>query len=100
MQIKSIIVSCHTADSKLVKQEVNGKVMLPPIVFPGISHLLFAGLPDEQISFWIKQCSMYTYMVLVLYCSFYLFRAAPIRLFFATRKDAAPLNMLIWDNLF
>jgi hypothetical protein len=29
------IVSCHTADSKPVKQEVNGTVILPPLVFPG-----------------------------------------------------------------
>ncbi len=35
MQIKTKIVSCHTADSKPVKQEVNGTVILPPLVFPG-----------------------------------------------------------------
>ncbi len=35
LQIKTEIVSCHTADSKLVKQEVNGTVILPPLVFPG-----------------------------------------------------------------
>jgi hypothetical protein len=35
LQIKTKIVSCHTADSKPVKQEVNGTVMLPPLVFPG-----------------------------------------------------------------
>jgi hypothetical protein len=29
------IVSCHTANSKPVKQEVNGTVILPPLVFPG-----------------------------------------------------------------
>jgi hypothetical protein len=34
VQIKTKIVSCHTADSKPVKQEVNGTVMLPPLVFP------------------------------------------------------------------
>jgi hypothetical protein len=34
-QIKTKIVSCHTADSKPVKQEVNGTVILPPLVFPG-----------------------------------------------------------------
>ncbi len=37
LQIKTKIVSCHTADSKQVKQEVNGTVILPPLVFPGIS---------------------------------------------------------------
>jgi hypothetical protein len=35
MQIKTKIVSCHTADSKRVKQEANGTVILPPLVFPG-----------------------------------------------------------------
>jgi hypothetical protein len=34
MQIKTKIVSCHTADSKPVKQEVNGTVILPTLVFP------------------------------------------------------------------
>ncbi len=35
LQIKTKIVSCHTADSKPVKQEVNGIVILPPLVYPG-----------------------------------------------------------------
>jgi hypothetical protein len=35
LQIKTKIVICHTADSKPVKQEVNGTVILPPLVFPG-----------------------------------------------------------------
>jgi hypothetical protein len=35
LQIKTNIVSCHTADSKPVKQEVNSTVILPPLVFPG-----------------------------------------------------------------
>ncbi len=34
LQIKTKIVSCHTADSKPVKQEVSGTVILPPLVFP------------------------------------------------------------------
>jgi hypothetical protein len=34
LQIKTTIASCHTADSKPVKQEVNGTVILPPLVFP------------------------------------------------------------------
>ncbi len=38
LQIKTKIVSCHTADSKSVKQEVNGTVILPPLVFPGDSN--------------------------------------------------------------
>ncbi len=39
LQIKTKIVSCHTADSKPVKQDVNRTVILPPLVFParGIS---------------------------------------------------------------
>jgi hypothetical protein len=35
LQIETKIVSCHTADSKPVKQEVNGTVILPHLVFPG-----------------------------------------------------------------
>ncbi len=34
LQIKTKNVSCHTADSKPIKQEVNGTVILPPLVFP------------------------------------------------------------------
>ncbi len=34
-QIKTKIVSCQTANSKPVKQEVSGTVILPPLVFPG-----------------------------------------------------------------
>ncbi len=34
LRIKTKIVSCHTADSKPVKQEVNSTVILPPLVFP------------------------------------------------------------------
>jgi hypothetical protein len=37
LQIKTKIVSCHTADAKPVKQEVNSTVILPPLVFPGQS---------------------------------------------------------------
>ena len=35
LQIKTKIVSYHTADSKPAKQEVNGTVILPPLVFTG-----------------------------------------------------------------
>jgi hypothetical protein len=38
LQIKTQIVSCHTADSKPVNQEVNCTVILPPLVFPGIAY--------------------------------------------------------------
>jgi hypothetical protein len=34
LPIKTKIVNCYTADSKPVKQEVNGRVILPPLVFP------------------------------------------------------------------
>jgi hypothetical protein len=34
LQIKTKNVSCHTADYKPVKQEVNGTVILPLLVFP------------------------------------------------------------------
>ncbi len=34
LQIKTKIVSCHTADSKPVKQEVNGTVILSLSVLP------------------------------------------------------------------
>ncbi len=37
LQIKAKIVSSHTADSKPVKQEVNGTVILPPLVFPAVN---------------------------------------------------------------
>jgi hypothetical protein len=33
LQIKTKIVSCHTAVSKQVKQEVNSTVILSPLVF-------------------------------------------------------------------
>jgi hypothetical protein len=40
--MKTKIVSCHTADSKPVKQEVNGTVILPPLEFPGetVGHIM------------------------------------------------------------
>ncbi len=34
MQIKTKIVSCRPANSEPVKQEVNGTVILTPLVFP------------------------------------------------------------------
>jgi hypothetical protein len=37
LQIKTKIVSSHTADSKPVRQEVNGTVILPYLVFPAVS---------------------------------------------------------------
>jgi hypothetical protein len=40
LQIKTQIIS-HTVDSKPVKQEVNGTVILPPLVFPDLSKQPF-----------------------------------------------------------
>ncbi len=39
LQIETKIVSCHAANSKPVKQEVNGTVILPPLVFPAHNFL-------------------------------------------------------------
>jgi hypothetical protein len=38
LQIKTKIVSFYKAGSKPVKQEVNGTVILPPLVFPEYSY--------------------------------------------------------------
>jgi hypothetical protein len=35
--MKNKIVSGHTADSKPVKQDFNSTVILPPLVFPGLT---------------------------------------------------------------
>ncbi len=40
MQIKTKIVSCHTAESEPAKQEVNGTVILHPLVFPDSTNKL------------------------------------------------------------
>jgi len=40
LQIKTKVVSCHTADSKQVKQEVIGTVILPPLVFPDLVFIV------------------------------------------------------------
>jgi hypothetical protein len=37
LKIKTKIVCCHTADSKPVKQEVTGTVILPPLVFLAVT---------------------------------------------------------------
>ncbi len=42
LQIKTKIVSCHTADSRPVKLEANSTVILPPLVFPGGAHVVSA----------------------------------------------------------
>jgi hypothetical protein len=38
LRIKTKIVSCHAADSIPVKQEVNGTLILSPLVFPGAGN--------------------------------------------------------------
>jgi hypothetical protein len=38
LQMKTKIVSYHTADSKPVKQEANSTVILPPLVFPAYTY--------------------------------------------------------------
>jgi hypothetical protein len=43
LKMKTKIVSCHTADFKPVKQEVNGTMILPTLVFPGGTFLTFFG---------------------------------------------------------
>ncbi len=50
LQIKTKIVSCHAADSKLVKQEVNGKVILPPLVFPDSTNTQFGRVQQTQFN--------------------------------------------------
>jgi len=55
LQIKTKIVSCHTADSKPVKQEVNSTVMLPPLVFPGgfntpWKKVFIASCPEDGVT--------------------------------------------------
>jgi hypothetical protein len=38
LKTKTKVVSSHTTDSKPVKQEVNGTVILPPLEFPGLIY--------------------------------------------------------------
>ncbi len=69
LQIKTKIVSCHTADSKPVKHEVNGTVILPPSVFPALINMRTmptkAGngtpVPGVVISYPLNQQSTYWY---------------------------------------
>ncbi len=51
MQIKTKTVSWHTADSKPVKQKVNGTVMLPPLVFPGLRPRAYLRVEYLKASF-------------------------------------------------
>ena len=46
MEIKTKIVSCHTADYKPFKQEVNSRMILPPLVFPAQTVRTYFGHRD------------------------------------------------------
>ena len=50
MQIETKIVSCHTANFKPVKQEVNGTMMLPPLVFPALIIVPGGGIDEAGVS--------------------------------------------------
>ncbi len=49
LQIKTKNASCHTADSKPVKQEVNSTVILPPLVFPDSTLVYYMWVRLEPI---------------------------------------------------
>ncbi len=44
------VVSCHTADSKPVKQEVNSTVILPTLVFSGETNI--RNPFEKQLKIW------------------------------------------------
>ncbi len=48
LQIKTKIVTCHTADSNPVKQEVNGTVILPSLVFPALAYSSVAWVTNKK----------------------------------------------------
>jgi hypothetical protein len=56
LQINTKIVSCHTTDSKPVKQEVNSTV-IPPLVFPDIRYKIILFLATSPYLF------LYLYIV-------------------------------------
>ncbi len=57
LKIKTEIVSCHTTDSKPVKQEVNGTMILPPLVFPGQT---FVNYEEKKFyNIWPRSTGMY-----------------------------------------
>ncbi len=54
------IVICHTADSKPVKQEVNGTMILPPLVLPGFDYCYtppHPPTPHTHIYIWHCSCT-------------------------------------------
>ena len=54
LQIKTKIVSCLTAVSKPVKQEVNGTVIHPPLVFPALLFSLASDRLQRLRDHWSK----------------------------------------------
>jgi hypothetical protein len=54
LQIKTKIVSCDKADSKPVKQEVDGTVILPPLVFPDYGHEKFYNIGPRSFEIQAK----------------------------------------------
>jgi hypothetical protein len=57
LQIKTKIVSCHTADSKPVKQEVNSTMILTPLVFHGEGKKELASLNFSKLADALKASS-------------------------------------------
>jgi hypothetical protein len=60
-QIKIKLVSCHTADSKPVKQEVNGTVILSHLVFPAQDKANFASRGLSYKTFYPVACAINVY---------------------------------------
>jgi hypothetical protein len=64
LQIKTKIVSCHTTDSKPVKQEVNSTVILPPLVYPAYGLTCFFVEGNEKpimVNFRVRQMNIIRY---------------------------------------
>ncbi len=61
LQIKTKIISSHTADSKPVKQEVNNTVILRPLVFPAsiIEHKILKRLHLPSFFLWDPRVGLF-----------------------------------------
>ncbi len=57
LQIKTKIVSNHIADAKPVKQEVDSTVILPPLVFPGLTFCFRSRSGDSRSSYYSRSRS-------------------------------------------
>ncbi len=68
LQIKTKIVCCHTPDSKPVKLEVTGTVILPPSVFPALLISPWSRVPQDlsidaaSPIYQCCHCPVYVYM--------------------------------------